>query len=262
MCGIAGYFGSGSLQLLKDMLKSIHHRGPDGEGTFVAHNVGLGIKRLAIVDVDHGNQPIHNEDETLWIVYNGEIYNYQELKNDLIKKGHKFYTDTDTETILHAYQEWGSDCLKFLNGMFAFAIWDTKKKNVFLARDRLGIKPLYYFSNPEKLIFASEIKALLVDRDVPRIVNEDALRTFLLTGFQNTAETFFSKINEFPPGHFMIISQDGNKICSYWKLSTKPLPDTNCEIDDEVFLKFQELFFDAIKIRMPPELSIGSYLSG
>jgi asparagine synthase (glutamine-hydrolysing) len=168
MCGIAGYFGSGNPKLLEKMLTFIRHRGPDAEGTFFSGHVGLGIRRLAIVDVDHGNQPIHNEEKTLWIVYNGEIYNFQNVKNELVKLGHSFYTDTDTEILLHAYEEWNQECLKLLNGMFAFAIWDTKKKRLFLARDRLGIKPLYYYSSSQNFLFASEIKALLIDSETPK----------------------------------------------------------------------------------------------
>ena len=261
MCGIAGYFGSGDNILLGEMLDSIRHRGPDGEGVFFDDYVGLGTRRLAIIDVDHGNQPIHNEEKTLWIVYNGEIYNFQDIKNELIKLGHRFYTDTDTETLLHAYEEWDEECLKLLNGMFAFAIWDTKKKKLFLARDRLGIKPLYYYSSPQKFLFASEIKALLVDCEVPKVPNEPAICSFLLSGFQYTEDTFFSGIKELPQGHYMIVDQKGRRLNSYWRITDDSLINKNIAPKDSSS-KFIELLSDAIKIRMPSKLSIGSYLSG
>jgi asparagine synthase (glutamine-hydrolysing) len=261
MCGIAGYFGSGDSRLLGEMLDSIRHRGPDSEGMFFDDNVGLGTRRLAIIDVDHGNQPIHNEEKTLWIVYAGEIYNFQDVKNELIKLGHKFYTDTDTEALLHAYEEWDEECLKLINGMFAFAIWDTKKKRLFLARDRLGIKPLYYYSSPQKFLFASEIKALLVDREVPRVPNEPAICSFLLSGFQYTEDTFFSGIKELPQGHYMIVDQKGPSLNSYWRITDDALINEKFAPKDSS-LRFIELLSDAIRIRLPSDLSIGSYLSG
>jgi asparagine synthase (glutamine-hydrolysing) len=261
MCGIAGYLGSGDNILLGEMLDSIRHRGPDDEGVFFDDHVGLGTRRLAIIDVDHGNQPIHNEEKTLWIVYNGEIYNFQNIKNELTKLGHRFYTDTDTETLLHAYEEWDEECLKLLNGMFAFAIWDTKKKRLFLARDRLGIKPLYYYSSPQKFLFASEIKALLVDCEVPRVPNEPAICSFLLSGFQDTEDTFFSGIKELPQGHYMIVDKKGQRLSRYWRITDDSFFNEKFAPKDSSS-RFLELLSDAIKIRIPSKLSIGSYLSG
>jgi asparagine synthase (glutamine-hydrolysing) len=262
MCGIAGYLGSGDSKLLEEMLDSIRHRGPDAEGAFSSGNVGLGIRRLAIVDVDHGNQPIHNEEKTLWIVYNGEIYNFQYIKNELVKLGHRFYTDTDTETLLHAYEEWHEECLKLLNGMFAFAIWDTEKKRLFLARDRLGIKPLYYYSSSEKFLFASEIKALLMDRETPKLPNESAICQFLLTGFQYTEDTFFLGIKELSPGHYMIVDKSGQNLSSYWAITDNDSLINDTAAPEDLSLRFLELLSDAIYIRIPSGLSVGSYLSG
>jgi asparagine synthase (glutamine-hydrolysing) len=260
MCGIAGYFGQGDSKLLEAMLDSIRHRGPDDEGVFFDDNFGMGIRRLAIIDTDHGNQPIHNEEKTLWIIYNGEIYNFLDIKNELVNLGHTFYTDTDTEVLLHAYEEWNEECLKLLNGMFAFAIWDTKKKRLFLARDRLGIKPLYYYSSPQKFLFASEIKALLVDSETPRVPNEPAICNFLLSGFQYTEDTFFSGIKELPPGHYMIVDQKGLKLSRYWSVTDTSV-NKNITLKDSSS-KFVELLSDAIEVRIPSDLSVGSYLSG
>jgi asparagine synthase (glutamine-hydrolysing) len=262
VCGIAGYFGSVDSKLLEEMLDSIRHRGPDSEGTFFGDNVGLGIRRLAIVDVDHGNQPIHNEKKTLWIVYNGEIYNFQDIKNELVKLGHSFYTDTDTETLLHAYEEWNEECLKKINGMFAFAIWDTKKRRLFLARDRLGIKPLYYYSSSLKFLFASEIKALLVDRETPKVPNESAICQFLLTGFHYTEDTFFLGIKELLPGHYMTVDQSGQNLRSYWKITDNDSLINEDITPKDMSLRFMELLSDAITVRIPSGLSVGSYLSG
>ena len=155
MCGIAGIVDFASEvdeDLLKRMTEAIKHRGPDDEGYFIDKEVGLGHRRLSIIDLKTGHQPIHNENESIWIVHNGEIYNFKELRENLEKNGHKFYTNSDTEVIVHAYEEWGENCVKRFNGMFAFAIWDSNKKHVFLARDRFGIKPLYYYFDDKKML--------------------------------------------------------------------------------------------------------------
>ena len=163
MCGITGtvFFDKERTidpAVLKTMTDSIHHRGPDDEGFFIEGNVGLGFRRLSIIDLTTGHQPLANEDDTVWIIFNGEIYNYQELQDNLIKQGHVFRTKSDTETIVHLYEQYGTDCLQYLRGMFGFAIWDARKKQLFCARDRFGIKPFYYYTDNEKLVFGSEIK--------------------------------------------------------------------------------------------------------
>ena len=173
MCGIAGVLnlkepGPVSLDLIKGMIAALHHRGPDESGIYLDDWIGLGHARLSIIDLSGGSQPIHNEDETLWIVYNGEVFNYPDLREDLLKRGHRFYTSTDTEVILHLYEEEGASCLHSLNGQFALAIWDIRKKELFLARDRLGIRPLHYTFHGNSLIFASEIKAIFMVDGVPR----------------------------------------------------------------------------------------------
>ncbi|MCM8808087.1 MAG: asparagine synthetase B, partial [Candidatus Omnitrophica bacterium] len=200
MCGIAGYFGIGNKFLLKKMLKTLKHRGPDDEGIFFDKNIALGNTRLSIIDIKFGRQPIHNEKKDIWIVSNGEIYNFLELREELIKLGHNFYTKSDTETIVHAYEEWDVNCLEKLNGMFAFAIWDKRKRMLFLARDRFGIKPLYYYLDGEKFIFASEIKAVLQDKSIRIMPNEKSIFKFLVYGFNDDEEeTFFEGIKRLLP---------------------------------------------------------------
>jgi asparagine synthase (glutamine-hydrolysing) len=261
MCGIAGYLGSPDTRLLKSMLDSIRHRGPDDEGIFSDDSVALGARRLAIVDIEHGNQPIHNEQETVWAVFNGEIYNFPSIREELIRLGHKFDTRTDTETVVHAYEEWDVSCLQKFRGMFAFAVWDKTKKRLFLARDRIGIKPLYYYSHPNKFLFASEIKALILDPEIRRKPNNQVIYNFLVTGFQSyTGDTFFTDIKELPPAHYMIVDQDQLSLKRYWNLAVSK-PDEP-RTDEYYASKFRELLLDAIKIRLPENLAIGSFLSG
>jgi len=184
MCGIAGqYCYNGSLpdeKLLAEMSKRLAHRGPDGEGTYIHGSIGLAHRRLAIIDLsENAHQPMSNEDNTLWLVYNGEIYNFVELRSELIQKGHSFKSKTDSEVILHAYEEWGTECLARFNGMWAFALWDEKQQQLFCARDRFGIKPFYYTEVAGSLIFASEIKALLAHPGVGKKPDEKTLLTYL-----------------------------------------------------------------------------------
>jgi len=180
MCGICGILGVENKELVKKMCSIIQHRGPDDGGLFSDKNVTLGHRRLSIIDLSRkGRQPMSNENGTLQIVFNGEIYNFIDLKEELGKKGHKFNSNTDTEVIIHAYEEYGERCLSRFNGMFAFAIWDSRKKSLFLARDRAGIKPLYYKIQGDKLIFASEIKAILLDKDTKRELNLEAFHNYL-----------------------------------------------------------------------------------
>lgn len=267
MCGIAGYYGKKNLVLLKEMLHCIRHRGPDDEGIFQDDNVGLGIKRLAIVDVKKGHQPIYNEDKTLCIILNGEIYNYNEIRKSLEDKGHVFLTETDTEAVIHAYEEWERDCLQKLNGMFTFAIWNKKNKSLFIARDRLGIKPLYYYYDANGFVFASEIKALLIDENIVKEPNNSAICSYLITGFQYTNETFFKGVKELQPGHYMVINSEELKIRKYWDIpdektqKTKEIRNTQ-SVDRSNINKFLTLLIDAINIRIPPNFPITYYLSG
>ena len=196
MCGICGKLNFDrelpvSRRLIEAMADSIAHRGPDDEGFFVSGPVGLGFRRLSIIDLSTGHQPLSNEDDTVWIVFNGEIYNYQELRAQLESQGHRFKTRTDTEVIVHLYEEYGESCVEKLRGMFAFAVWDSRNEKLFLARDRVGIKPLYYCLAHNSLVFASEIKAILVDPDVGRDLLPEAIDRFLTFYFMPGEETMW-----------------------------------------------------------------------
>jgi asparagine synthase (glutamine-hydrolysing) len=208
MCGITGYVRSDGAsidrELLARMNEAIHHRGPDEDGFYVSEGVGLAMRRLAIIDLKSGQQPIHNADRTAWIVYNGEIYNYRELRKDLEKRGHRFYTDSDTEAIVHAYDEYGTDCPKYLRGMFALAIWDERKKSLFLARDRVGKKPLLYAQVNGQLVFGSEFMALLQHPAVSRDVNYEAIHHYLSFICVPAPLTAFRAIKKLPPGHSLL----------------------------------------------------------
>src|SRR5689334_23196080 len=205
MCGILGVLDFANRRLpeqnLEAALNAIRHRGPDDEGTFISGPITLGFRRLSIVDLARGHQPMSNEDGTLWIVFNGEIYNHPELRPILEQRGHRYSTNSDTETILHLYEEYGEDCVHHLRGMFAFAIWDTRKRKVFGARDRLGIKPLYYAINDARFAFASEIKALLEMPGIRPTLNRGTLPEFFAFGYLSSDETLFDGISKLPPGN-------------------------------------------------------------
>lgn len=262
MCGITGYFGFNDFRLLKKMTNTLKHRGPNDEGFLIEDDVGLGNRRLSIIDVKGGKQPIHNETKTIWITYNGEIYNYQELRAELLRLRHKFQTNSDTETIVHAYEQWGTNCLKKLNGMFAFAIWDSWKKILFIARDRLGIKPLYYHEGNGGFIFASEIKALLQNKRIERIPNEKVIYQFLIDGVHDhTEETFFLGIKRLMPAHYMIVSKKGIKIGKYWELKiNRKLIDSKS--DEQRAKEFYNMFEDSIRRHLISEVAVGTCLSG
>jgi len=216
MCGICGFVGQGDRQLLQKMTTVIKHRGPDDEGYFWNGICGLGHRRLSIIDVARGHQPIFNEDKSLVIIYNGELYNYQDLRKKLIRRGHKFYTKSDTETILHAYEEYGMDCLDKFNGIFAFAIYNSKNKELFLARDQIGVKPLYYSFINNSLYFASEIKAILENKEIKKEINYKALDYFLTFRYTPEKETLFQNIYKLEPGHYAIFKNSSLKIKKYW----------------------------------------------
>jgi asparagine synthase (glutamine-hydrolysing) len=208
MCGILGIIdtvSSPEKSLLKKMCRIMTHRGPDGEGYYTHGPAALGHRRLSIIDHEGGRQPMSNEDASLWITYNGEIYNFKELRNELIKKGHRFRTRSDTETIIHCYEEYGMDCVKKLRGMFAFGIWDDKRKSLFLARDRLGKKPLYYAHLDTRLVFASELKAIVQDDRIKRHLNLSALVDYFTYHYIPFPETIFKGIHKLQPGHSLMV---------------------------------------------------------
>lgn len=267
MCGIAGRYnyrssGDTSSTLIKRMVGALHHRGPDECGIYLDDWVGLGNARLSILDLSGGTQPIHNEDESLWIVYNGEIFNYPELREDLQKKGHTFATSSDTEVIVHLYEEKGSACLGDLNGQFAFAIWDSNKKELFLARDRVGIHPLYYLINEDYLIFASEIKSIFMDEHVARDIKPSSIHQVFSFWTTLPGETIFKNIQELPPGHYLKASQTQMTVQKYWEMPFYPPEEQLTWDTDQTCERIQELLLDAVRIRLRADVPVGCYLSG
>lgn len=220
MCGICGIFDLSGEPIeratLSRMNAVIRHRGPDGEGEFVDGELGLGHRRLSIIDVGGGGQPIGNEDGSIQIVFNGEIYNFVELRSELEAFGHRFKTRSDTEVIVHAYEQWGTACVSRFNGMFAFAIWDTKRRELFLARDHLGIKPLYYVTLGKQLVFGSELKSLLQHPACPREVDLDSLAELFTFRYVPSPKTLLAKIMKLPAGHFLLASRAGVRIERFW----------------------------------------------
>jgi len=251
------------------MTDAIRHRGPDDNGHWFSRvpaylhqpeiGVALGFRRLSIIDLAGGHQPLCNEDESVWIVFNGEIYNYRELRHRLEGAGHVFRTDSDTETIVHLWEDLGPDCVQHLNGMFAIAIWDTKKRTLFLARDRLGKKPLYYFHRPHQLLFGSELKALLQVPDFPNRIDPRAIDMFLTYQYIPHPYTIYEGVRKLPPGHYAVYSQDRLEVKNYWNL------DLNREVQwtsAAASEKLQELLTDSIKLRLRSDVPLGAFLSG
>jgi asparagine synthase (glutamine-hydrolysing) len=265
MCGIVGFSGQKNSDILGKMLESIKHRGPDGEGKFENELFSIGMRRLSIIDPQTGWQPIWNEDQTVGIIMNGEIYNYQELWDTLISRGHEFRTDhSDTETVLHGYEEWGSEVLQRLRGMFAFCIIDLNKNELFIARDRIGIKPLYYIDHNNKVTFSSEIKALLLDPTYEPKVNKSVLYEYLVYRTHDHREdTFFKGIKRLLPGHFMRINKSGNIIENkkYWNPEIS-LEFSSSKPDSEYANELREELIDSIRHHVISDVPVGVLLSG
>jgi len=257
MCGIFGMYGSVDEDLLKDMAKILRHRGPDETGFFIDDGTGLGNVRLKIIDLATGKQPIFNEDGSIVVVYNGEIYNFKELRKELEEKGHRFYTSTDTEVIVHAYEEYGYSCVKKFNGMFAFALWDANKKQLFLARDKSGIKPLYYTSCKDSFLFASEIKALLLPPEVKRELDLQAFHYFVNLRYVPKEFTLFRNVKKLLPGHWMVVGREGVEIKRYWQLN----PNSK-NYPEEYFIKnLLRTLKESIKRHLIGDVPLGVYLS-
>lgn len=271
MCGIAGILNLSEPQpiaevTLRQMVGMIRHRGPDQFGLYLDEWIGLGHARLSIIDLKTGQQPITNEDRSLWIVFNGEIFNYLELRPQLIRQGHYFTTNTDTEVVLHLYEALGPACLKELNGQFALAIWDARQRSLFLARDRLGVRPLFYTQAGDRLIFGSEIKAILAEPRVQARLDPVALDQIFTFWSPLSPRTAFQNIYELPPGHYLL-AEPGRLACqSYWQLnfpedSTASRHFTRCETDNYLE-QFHELLVDATRLRLRADVPVGAYLSG
>jgi len=268
MCGIAGQFcytgGRPDRRLLSAMSERLAHRGPDGEGTHVSGSVGLVHRRLAIIDLSpDGLQPMTNEDSTLWLVFNGEIYNFVELREELSHKGHTFYSKSDTEVILHAYEEWGHGCIARFNGMWAFALWDERKQELFCARDRFGIKPFYYTVAGGSFLFASEIKALLAHPAAGRQPDDEMLCTYLAWGVQDhCSRTMFAGVSQIEPAHALVVTRDGvQPPFRYWDVNVNPAIRGG-EGDAAVAARLRGLILDATRIHTRSDVPVGTCLSG
>ena len=262
MCGFCGIFDqSGSPvdgSLLERMTSAISHRGPDGEGRFVDREVGLGHRRLSIIDVEGGAQPIGNEDGSLQIVFNGEIYNFVELRKELEGDGHIFKTRSDTEVIVHAYEQWGKGCVDRFNGMFAFALWDSNKREVFLARDHLGVKPLYYVELGGRILFGSEIKALLQDQECPRDVDVESLAELFTFRYVPSPKTLFKGIRKLPAGHRMTLSARGVEVERFWGWTPKHRESWS---EEALIEEYCVLLEDAVRLQLRSDVPLGLFLS-
>jgi asparagine synthase (glutamine-hydrolysing) len=260
MCGICGIVNFNvtdqvDSKLIERMTSALAHRGPDDHGYFIDSNVGLGHRRLSIIDLSGGKQPIFNEDRSIVVVFNGEIYNYADLTGDLISRGHQFSTRSDTETIVHAYEEYGDDCMRDFRGMFAFAVWDRRRKRLLLVRDRLGIKPVYYYAGKDFIAFASEIKSLLQHPAVPREVDPEAVDLYLTLRYVPGPQTMFKNVFKLQPGHWLTADESGIRTGMYWDLNY--VREREIELDE-----FQHLLDEAVRLRLISEVPLGIFLSG
>lgn len=267
MCGIAGLFHidgrrSISPEVLADMVAALNHRGPDQSGIWTEGSVGLGSARLNIIDLVTGRQPIHNEDKTIWVVLNGEIYNYPELRRRLMSAGHQFYTRTDTEVLVHLYEEAGTEFLDQVNGQFALALWDGRRRRLLLARDRMGIRPLFYTFLDGHLAFASEVKALLLNPAIEARLNPRAVDQVFTFWVTLPPETIFQDIYQLPPGTMMLANHTGIQCRSYWQLSFPPEGEERRLSEEEAIEQLRELLVDATRQRLRADVPVGVYLSG
>jgi asparagine synthase (glutamine-hydrolysing) len=262
ICGIVHFDGrSPSIDLLSAMTESLRHRGPDAGGIHIEGSVGLGHRRLAIIDLsESGKQPMTNEDHSVWITYNGEIYNFVEVRKQLEERGHTFRSESDTEVILHAYETWGVDCLSRFNGMFAFALWDGRLQRLWLVRDRLGIKPLFYLLGRDRLLFASEIKGILCDPTVRREIDLQALHHYLSLNYTPAPYTLFCDIRQLPPAHYLLVDRDGpTKLEAYWDISYRRKQDRS---ETELVQEFEHRLSQAVSRQLVSDVPLGAFLSG
>ncbi len=265
MCGICGKLSFDpevriAPSLVKKMADAIVHRGPDDEGYYVKDQIGLGFRRLSIIDLSGGHQPLSNEDGTIWIIFNGEIYNFQELRAELISKGHIFRTNSDTEVIVHLYEEFGPDCTKKLRGMFAFAIWDSVCKTLFMARDRVGIKPLYYYQGKNFFSFGSEMKAMLVDPEVRREIDPATIDRFLTYYYVPGTATLLHNFFKLEAGHWLFIQDGIIKIQTYWDLSFER--GESYESEEALEQQVMKLLDESVQMHMISDVPVGFLLSG
>jgi len=263
MCGVCGLVhlknqGKPDLQVLRRMCGVITHRGPDDEGQIVLGQAGLGMRRLSIIDLKTGHQPLANEDESLWIVFNGEIYNFRELRGELVKLGHRFRTNSDTEVIVHGYESWGEDVCGRLNGIFAFALWDSKRNRLFLVRDHVGVKPMYYYLDSEKFVFGSEIKSILQCRDIRKTLDLDALNQYLTFEYVPSPASIFREVRKLEPGHWLSLQDGGIRTERYWKFVPAPENWTEAAASE----RLRELLRDSVRMQLVSDVPLGAFLSG
>ena len=269
MCGIAGFVESPSTTspfgpdrsraLVHRMCDVIRHRGPDDEGVWVEEGVALGMRRLSIIDLSTGHQPIHNEDRTVWIVFNGEIYNFRELRRELEAEGHRFYTATDTEVIVHAYEQWGKGAIARLRGMFGLAIWDTTSRTLLVARDRIGIKPMYYATVNGRFYFGSELKSLLEAHELPRDLDAGALDHYLSFLYTPRDGSIFKSVRKLPPGHLLTWNDGRIAIEQFWQM---PAAETFKGSEEEAIEQLRAVLGDAVRSHMISDVPLGAFLSG
>ncbi|MCM5681381.1 asparagine synthase (glutamine-hydrolyzing) [Schlegelella sp. S2-27] len=267
MCGIAGIFdGQGQRPPgraeLEAMISRLHHRGPDGRGVLAEGPVGLAHARLGIIDLEGGAQPIHNEDRSVWVVFNGEIFNYLELRRDLEAQGHRFYTQSDTEVLVHLYEQHGEDFVVHLNGQFAIALWDGRAQQLVLARDRTGIRPLFYTNAGGRLLFASEVKALFACAEVPRRLDLDALGQTFTYWAPLAPRTAFEGVLSLPPGHVMTVSRARKTLRRYWDWQFPAAPVPPPVSEQACAEELRELLIDAVRLQLRADVPVGAYLSG
>jgi len=265
MCGIAGLYQWADdpdvvRTRVRDMCQAILHRGPDDEGIFVGPSIGFGMRRLSIIDLDGGHQPIQNEDGSVSVVFNGEIYNFQSIRKELERRGHRFKTNTDTEVIVHAYEEDGPDCVKHFNGIFAFAIWDHRRRRLVLARDRMGVKPLYYVQIGAKLAFASEVKALLTLPEVARVLDHVAAAKYFRLGFVPAPNTLFEGIRKIPAGWRLIAEKGRVELQRYWDWEFKQ--PAHVWTFEESRDRLRDVLRESVSSQMVSDVALGAFLSG
>ncbi len=269
MCGIAGIFNIADRppierRILERMIWPVHHRGPDGFGFYHDADVGLAHARLSIIDLEGGWQPIHNEDKTLWVVFNGEIFNYRELRKELEDRGHRFSTHSDTEVIVHLYEEKGERCLEDLNGQFAIALYDTRARSLFLARDRMGIRPLFYATHDGRFFFGSEIKSIFAaDGEIPRALAPQVLQEIFTFWMAGGEDTVFMGVRQLEPGHWMRVFPDGRtESREYWDIPFGASADATGRDADGYAAELRALLIDATRLRLRADVPVGAYLSG
>ena len=261
MCGFVGFYSNkieNKEEVVRNMGNMIIHRGPDSEGIFTDDKIAMGFRRLSIIDLAEGSQPMKNEDDTLVITFNGEIYNYQEIKQDLVSKGHIFKNNSDTEVLIHGYEEYGTKLLDKLRGMFAFVIWDTKKKELFGARDFFGIKPFYYSQIGDELLFGSEIKSFLPYPNFKKEINEEALKQYLVFQYPVLNETFFKNVRKLKPGHYFTFKEGKLEIKKYFEINYK----TEEKSFEEYVKLVEETVEESVKYHKISDVEVGAFLSG